>query len=113
MAGAAQWLEREEFRLRERKAMFRKAERTLRDAIVDHMATAELKTVKRAGATVSLVEGDLKPVWDGKDESIPEPYRRTLVEYKLDADKVLRDRAEGVEFPADMRFKTSRHCVIR
>jgi hypothetical protein len=105
-------IEGAEFRLRDRKRAVRAVETRLREAILDFMVQAGTPRVKHDLVTVSLVEGEVRPIWDGKDENIPEPFRRTLVEHRLDADAVLRARADGHEFPADMRFVPSRHIRI-
>lgn len=104
--------EREEKRFATRRRSKRNRVALLREYITDHMAQTGTPKVVGELVTVSLVEGDERALWEGKDENIPESYRRTFVEHRLDQEAVLRDRADGKAIPEGIRIKKSRHIRI-
>lgn len=105
-------VEAEKNRLATRAGSMRKRIDLLRGYMADHMFDTGTSRVKTDLVTVSLVQGDDAVLWDGKDENIPDAYRRTLVEHRIDKEAVLRDRAEGLPLPEGIRIKKSRHIRI-
>lgn len=105
MDRTASAIEQERDRLSARARSKRAMIQALRDYITDHMAQTGTPRVRTDLVTVSLVPGAEKFLWEGKDEHIPEAYRRTLVEYVLDQELAKRHRAEGVELPEGIRVR--------
>lgn len=110
--GSAVIDERERDRFATRARRKRKAIQTIRDCMADHMAATDTPKVKTDLVTVSLSKGPETPVWDGKDENIPEAYKVVLTEYRVNREAVLRDHVDGVPLPEGMRIKRSNFVRI-
>lgn len=82
----------------------RAASKRLRTLICDHMGRTGTPQVKTGLVTVSYLESEAEPIWVGKDDRIPDEYRKTIVEHLLDVDRVQFDRANGKTLPDDIRF---------
>lgn len=109
---SASAVELEKDRLAKRARSWRNRIDIFRHYMTDHMADTGTPRVSDDVVTVSLVEGEEQPFWEGRDENIPEVYRRTTVEHRLNKDLALLHRAEGVPIPEGIRFKRSKHIRI-
>lgn len=101
---SAACIEGAEFRLRDRKRAVRACEERLREAIRDHMVQTGTEKVRTDLVTVSIRDLDPEPIWDGKPERIPDEFRTTLVEHRVNKEAVLRFVSEEGRVPEGMRM---------
>ena len=90
----------------------RKAIETIRRLMADHMAKEDLTRVRTDLVTVSLVKDPVRYDWQGREDTIPEDFRTTLTEHRVNQDAVRRHVDEGLPLPEGIVPRESRHIRI-